>query len=178
MHNYTIDWNALSQGEEGVTVDVDSNGDGISDYTITGGGVLTGASFTPPSSGCFIATAAYGTPMAEEVQSLRAFRDQYLLTIPPGQAFVNLYYKLSPPMADFITEHPSLKPIVRAGLVPVVALSTIVVNTTATEKALILSVLILVSVVVAVWARSDDGVGVRSMLDTCAAGCLLSSPAR
>jgi hypothetical protein len=78
---------------------------------------------------CFITTAAYGTPMAEEIEILREFRDEYLLTNPVGEALVDLYYQVSPPIAEFITEHPSLKPIVRAGLVPAVAMSTLAVNT-------------------------------------------------
>jgi hypothetical protein len=78
--------------------------------------------------GCFIATAAYGTPMAEEIQVLREFRDQYVLTNSLGQALVDLYYQVSPPIADFITDHPSLKPIVRAGLMPVVAICSIVLD--------------------------------------------------
>ncbi len=90
---------------------------------------------------CFIATAAYGTPMAEEIQILRQFRDEYLLTNPLGQALVDLYYRVSPPIAEFITEHPSLKPIVRAGLVPAVAMSTVAVNTTPAEKAAIVGLL-------------------------------------
>ena len=81
---------------------------------------------------CFIATAAYGTPMAQEIQVLREFRDKYLLTNPLGQALAGLYYRFSPPMAEFITEHPSLKPIVRVGLVPAVAITSIVVNTSPT----------------------------------------------
>jgi len=101
---------------------------------------------------CFIATAAYGTPMAEEVQILREFRDEYLLTNPLGQAIVNFYYRVSPPMAEFITEHPALKPVVRAGLMPAVAMSTVVVNTSPAEKTAILGLLVLVSVAVAVWA--------------------------
>ena len=87
---------------------------------------------------CFIATAAYGTPMAREIQILREFRDEYLLTNPLGQALVGLYYGVSPPLADFITEHPSLKPIVRTGLAPAVAISTAAVNTTPAEKAAII----------------------------------------
>jgi uncharacterized repeat protein (TIGR02543 family) len=101
---------------------------------------------------CFIATAAYGTPMAAEVQTLRDFRDEYLLTNPVGQALVDVYYDVSPPIAEFITEHPSLKPIVRAGLVPAVAMSTVAVNTSPVEKIAIIGLLILVSVAVAIWA--------------------------
>ena len=64
-------------------------------------------------TGCFIATAAYGTPMAEEIQILRHFRDEYLLTNPVGGTLVGFYYRVSPPIAEFVTGHSSLKPIVR-----------------------------------------------------------------
>jgi outer membrane protein assembly factor BamB len=104
----------------------------------------------PSGGGCFIATAAYGTPMAKEIEVLREFRDEYLLTNPLGQALTGLYYRVSPPIADFITGHPSLKPIVRAGLLPAVALSTVAVNTTLTEKMAIAGLLALVSVATAV----------------------------
>jgi hypothetical protein len=103
------------------------------------------------SGWCFIATAAYGTPMAEEIQILRQFRDEYLLTNPLGQALVDLYYRVSPPIAEFITERPSLKAIVRVGLVPAVAISTLAVNTAPAEKAAIVGLLVLVSVVLAIW---------------------------
>jgi hypothetical protein len=89
--------------------------------------------------------------VAEEIQVLRDFRDEYLLTNPPGQAFVDFYYKISPPLAEFITYHPGLKPLVRAGLVPAVAMSTVVVSTSPTEKIVILGLLVLVSVA-AIWA--------------------------
>lgn len=110
---------------------------------------------------CFIATAAYGTPMAEEIGILRQFRDEYLLTNTAGQAMVDLYYTVSPPVAEFITAHPSLKPIVRAGLVPAVAVSTVVVNTTPVVKAAIAGILVLVSVIVAVWATRRRGRGLQ-----------------
>jgi hypothetical protein len=108
---------------------------------------------------CFIATAAYGTPMAEEIQILRQFRDVYLLTNTLGQALVDFYYRVSPPIAEFITEHPSLKPIVRAGLLPAVAMSTLAVNTGPAEKMAILGFLVLVSVALAVWAKRRQGRG-------------------
>jgi len=108
---------------------------------------------------CFIATAAYGTPMAGEIEILRQFRDEYLLANPLGQALVGLYYRVSPPMAEFIIEHPRLKPIVRAGLLPAVAMSTIAVNTRPAEKIVILGLLVLVSVALAIWATRRRGIG-------------------
>jgi len=90
------------------------------------------ANFRGAGSGCCVATASCGSPEAEEIQILRDFRDEYLLTSPLGEALVEFYYTVSPPMAEFITEHPTLKPIVRAGLMPAVAITSIVVNTSPT----------------------------------------------
>jgi chitodextrinase len=46
IHEYTIDWNALSQGEEGVTIQIDSDGDGEFEQTITTGETFTGTEIT------------------------------------------------------------------------------------------------------------------------------------
>ena len=72
---------------------------------------------------CFIATAAYGSPMATDVRYLRAFRDQYLLTNKFGQWFVEQYYRLSPPLADELRAHDGWRAVVRIALSPLVALS-------------------------------------------------------
>jgi hypothetical protein len=74
---------------------------------------------------CFIATAAYGTPMAEQVQTLCAFRDSYLLTNRAGRAFVRTYYRVSPPLAALVQSHPWCRMITRALLSPVVGLARI-----------------------------------------------------
>jgi len=96
------------------------------------------------------------------VETLQDFRDQYLVTNPVGQALVSAYYKLSPPVAEFIDDHPALKPMVRAGLLPAVALSTVAVSTTSAEKTAIVGSLALVSVALAVWLRRRRGKGVIS----------------
>lgn len=75
------------------------------------------------SSNCFIATAAYGSPFGSEVSALRKFRDQYLLANKPGQLFVDLYYQLSPSVADMIRQDNFIRAMVRGSLGPLVALS-------------------------------------------------------
>jgi hypothetical protein len=87
-------------------------------YTTSGSAPSSSGSSS--GSGCFIATAAYGSGLAPEVAALREFRDRYLLTNRAGQAFVDWYYAASPPVAAFIAEHDSLKTAVRMGLTPVV----------------------------------------------------------
>ncbi len=74
-------------------------------------------SYPPPTGGCFIATAAYGTPAAEQIDVLREFRDIVLLESIAGSQFVALYYQLSPPVADFISESSFLRTLVRELLV-------------------------------------------------------------
>ena len=70
---------------------------------------------------CFIATAAYGTPTAEQIDVLREFRDVVLLKSTVGSRFAILYYQLSPPIADFIAGSDLLRTLVRELLVdPVV----------------------------------------------------------
>lgn len=77
-------------------------------------------SIPPVNVGCFIATAAYGSSMAEEVMTLRLFRDDYLMKSGGGRGFVRLYYRYSPAVADYIRERDSLRAAVRLGLWPLV----------------------------------------------------------
>ena len=77
-------------------------------------------------SACFIATAAYGTPMAEDINVLRSVRDSVLLETSAGTAMVDTYYRVSPPIADAVAASPVLASIVRALLAPVVLMSKLV----------------------------------------------------
>ena len=71
-------------------------------------------------SGCFIATAAYGSALEPHVVALRQFRDEYLRRTALGRAFIRLYYRYSPPVAAVVARHASLRLVVRALLAPVV----------------------------------------------------------
>jgi hypothetical protein len=77
-----------------------------------------------PGSGatvqCFIATAAYGSPLEPHVLALREFRDSYLQRTALGRAFIGFYYRHSPPLANVIAEHAWLRFLVRMVLTPLV----------------------------------------------------------
>ena len=66
-----------------------------------------------PPQPCFIATAAYGTSTAEQLDLLRTFRDQVLMESTLGSQFVAWYYQVSPPLAVYISENSLLRNIVR-----------------------------------------------------------------
>jgi subtilisin family serine protease len=69
---------------------------------------------------CFIATAAWGADWDPHVEALRAFRDRALLPSAAGRAFVEAYYRWSPPLAAVIARHGGLRAATRALLLPVV----------------------------------------------------------
>lgn len=66
--------------------------------------------------------------MAEDVRYLRAFRDEYLMTTFFGRKFVELYYNISPPIADYIRRHETLRTAMRWILKPLVNFSKLLVS--------------------------------------------------
>lgn len=94
-----------------VAVDRNGNESGFSEFYSTGddsGGM------------CFIATAAFGTPLADEVKILSALRDDCLLGARIPRRMVFVYYKLGPAAALVVDRHPPAAALVRAHLKPVV----------------------------------------------------------
>lgn len=74
---------------------------------------------------CFIATAAFGSKDAADVEILRAFRDRYLSTNAAGRWLVARYYALSPPAARWLERHAAWKPAVRIMLKPAVLVALV-----------------------------------------------------
>lgn len=77
---------------------------------------------------CFIATAAYGSPMARDVTTLRRFRDRTLMRSWPGRSFVAVYYALSPALARVIEGRDDLRAVTRGFLWPLVQAARILVR--------------------------------------------------
>jgi hypothetical protein len=73
--------------------------------------------------GCFIATAAYGSPFAADVARLRRLRDERLYGSALGRILIASYYALSPPLAAAISVDDRLRALVRTALSPAVALA-------------------------------------------------------
>jgi hypothetical protein len=134
--SYTVSMNAgnitsmvISGLEAGVTyyfaaVAYDSSGNESGFSNEISYVVPTGASADTSSSGsgsgCFIATAAFGSYRAPEVILLQKFRDRVLLTNAPGRLFVEYYYRLSPSLAGVISQYDSLRSATRLALKPLI----------------------------------------------------------
>ncbi len=95
--------------------------------TAEGGGKVKAAIVTlrvQPSSRCLVATATYGSELAEEVQLLREFRDDYVSRSYLGGSFIRafnkFYYGWSPAAASFIARHGGVRSVMRVGLYPLI----------------------------------------------------------
>ena len=79
--------------------------------------------------GCLIATAAFGSEMAPQVQFLREIRDNTVLQTESGSAFMTgfnqFYYSFSPTIADYERENPAFKETVKLTLTPLLTSLTL-----------------------------------------------------
>jgi hypothetical protein len=81
------------------------------------------------STHCFIATAAYGTPLHNDIDVLRKVRDDYLMKTDIGRKLVKAYYDISPPIAELLSKNENARAIVRVLIVkPLVDISMWVVK--------------------------------------------------
>jgi peptide/nickel transport system substrate-binding protein len=90
----------------------------------------SGPGASPPGnqtqSGCLIATAAFGSELAPQVQQLRLFRDGIALKTSAGSSFMdvfnNWYYSFSPTVADYERNQPWLQNAVRVLIYPLLGI--------------------------------------------------------
>ena len=80
------------------------------------------------TSECLIATAAFGSELAPQVQFLRDFRDNHILATNAGSSFMNVfnswYYSFSPHVADYERGQPWLQQAVRIAIYPLLGILT------------------------------------------------------
>jgi hypothetical protein len=79
-----------------------------------------------PRNGCLIATAAFDSDLAPQVQFLREFRDNTIMSTLIGSSFINafntVYYTFSPTVADIERNNPLLQEFVRVGVTPLLGI--------------------------------------------------------
>jgi len=83
--------------------------------------VRTAARVSGSVDACFIATAAYGSVLANDVEMLRHVRDTMLRTNVIGELGVETYYTFGPALAGLVGDSELLRASARAALAPVVA---------------------------------------------------------
>lgn len=112
-----INWSGNASGSANpITITMDS------DKSVTAN-FVKGESPSKKKGGCFIATAAYGSPLHRHVKILCDFRDTYLMPSKIGRKAVKLYYKYSPFVANLITKHKAWKVAALIILLPLVMFS-------------------------------------------------------
>jgi len=127
----------LAAGRHRITVTATNSAGMSSSDTVE---VLVGST---GSSKCFIATAAFGSPLHPAVGMLRDFRDTYLLTSGIGRTFVDWYYRVSPPLAAAIAPHAYARVIVRVLLLPAVGLCVLTLKIGLLWSAMLLAAVLL-----------------------------------
>ncbi len=125
----TVSVQQMSSGSYSTTTDTTLTIGGVSDtFSVTTKDKPSGKDDGGGGGGCFIATAAFGSPLAEQVEILRQFRDRHLLTNTAGKKFVAWYYRNGPMAAKFIQDKPLAKMLVRVALYPLIGFSLLLIS--------------------------------------------------
>jgi len=106
----------------GITITVNF---GDTCHVLADGATVLPMGFRSERTGCMIASVAYGSDLAPEVQFLREFRDQSVQSTFAGKSFMktfnSFYYSFSPTVASVVAENPALLQMVRLLLYPLIA---------------------------------------------------------
>jgi len=94
------------------------------DVPVSGGGASG-----DDGGNCFIATAAYGSPLHPHLGLLREFRERFLRTSSAGRHFLSFYERYSPSIAALIDRHEMLRGLTRIALLPVLGLCVVLMKT-------------------------------------------------
>ena len=102
--------------------------------------VVTKEKSTEEGGGCFVATAAYGSEMATEVQQLRELRDNQLMNTASGTTFMgafnDIYYSFSPIIADYERENPLFKEAVKIVITQMISSLSLMENANSESEVL------------------------------------------
>lgn len=109
-----------------IVADSDQYVSDVVEFRAAGLGASSGTATNSTQSGCLIATAAFGSELAPQVQALRDFRDGIALKTAAGASFMSafnsVYYSFSPQVANYERDQPWLKGAVRASVYPLLGI--------------------------------------------------------
>ena len=120
-----------TSGSKTATLSISSNDSSTPTQSVPLSG--SGVAVSSNTSYCLFTWLADGSGLEPYLEIFRKFRDFFLLESRPGIAMVDLYYRHSPSMVDFIAPHEFLREILRWSLIPLAVLCHVVLITSPAE---------------------------------------------
>ena len=130
-----------SAGSKSATLSIASNDLDNPTRTVPLSGTSSGSGTSTNGSFCLITFVADGSGLERYIEILRKFRDVFLLENRPGKALVGFYYQHSPAPVNFVGRHDFLRKFLGWGLIPLMAIFYIALNTSPSEKALLFALI-------------------------------------
>lgn len=126
--------------------------------------INVGDSVDNDGGGCLIATAAYGTELAPQVQFLREVRDNTVMSTSSGAAFMTgfnqLYYSFSPIVADMERENPIFQEAVRTFITPMIStLSIMTLADSGSESDVLAAGILVIALNIGMYVAAPAAVG-------------------